>query len=255
MTPTTQLLERSFSKSAMQYDRFAKVQHQVAQQLATFIKKRAKYAGGSILELGCGTGNLTEQLVSICKTGKLVVTDLSPEMLGTCSSKFAAADLDMSFRVLDAQDPASYPAERFALIASSFVLHWLQDRQRNMRKLLDLLDEGGSFYFACPIAGSFHEWQEICSRVGVPCSANELPGYEMLEVGNGFSCESVELDVAQHFDKALEFFQWLKMVGAATRIDGGRLTTSQFRKLLRGWDSSEPVGMTFKILLGEISRQ
>jgi len=255
MTPTAQLLEKSFSKSAMQYDRLATVQLQVAQLLGAFINKRAKYSGGPILELGCGTGNLTEQLVSICKSGKLVITDLSPEMLSTCSSKFTDTDMELSFSILDAQDSASYPTEKFALIASSFVLHWLQDRQTNLHKLLNLLDEGGSFYFACPITGSFRQWKGICDKFGLPCSANELPGYEMLDVGAGYASESLEVDVVQHFERALEFFQWLKMVGGATRIDGGRLSTSDFRRLLRNWDSSGPVEITFKILLGEISKK
>lgn len=88
-------------------------------------------AGERILDLGCGTGDITQ---TIAESGaKVVGVDASTEMIATARSRFPAPD----FRVADA---AELPFEsEFDAVFSHAVLHWVKradDAIRGMRRAL-----------------------------------------------------------------------------------------------------------------------
>lgn len=100
--------------------------------------------GASILDLGCGPGNIGKFLMNQKKRYKLLGVDLSPEMLRLAKQhvpdgKFILADL----RDLRLQ-------EKFdAVIVSFCIIHLDTDHAKDLlRKAFDLLNAGGYLYLS-----------------------------------------------------------------------------------------------------------
>lgn len=100
----------------------------------------------SILELGCGTGNLTQQLATVFPKSRLTVVDLSPEMLEQTKQKLhnlpnPLETVNGSFMDLD------LPENHFDLIISSIALHHLSDEEKPAmyQHIYRWLKPGGKF--------------------------------------------------------------------------------------------------------------
>lgn len=90
----------------------------------------------SILDLGCGDGQLTLRLAS---TGACVVgVDVSPEMLASARS-----------RGIDAREGSAeslpYPDAVFDAVFSNAALHWVRDQDAMMAEVRRVLRPGGRF--------------------------------------------------------------------------------------------------------------
>jgi tRNA (cmo5U34)-methyltransferase len=104
------------------------------------------WAPAQVLELGCGTGNLTQILRAQFPEASILGVDLSAEALDVCRRRLADPGLslmkaDMAALALD--------GGRFDLVASSLALHHLSDAQRAalFTKVLSWLRSGGVFTF------------------------------------------------------------------------------------------------------------
>jgi len=95
----------------------------------------APQAGERILDLGCGTGDITQ---TIAESGACVVgADASAEMIAAACSRFPALD----FRVADA---AELPFEsEFDAVFSHAVLHWVKRADDAIRCMRRALKPGG----------------------------------------------------------------------------------------------------------------
>jgi trans-aconitate methyltransferase len=95
----------------------------------------APQAGERILDLGCGTGDITQ---TIAESGAQVVgVDASVEMIAAARSRFPALD----FRV---EDAAALPFEaEFDAVFSHAVLHWVKRADDAIRGMRCTLRPGG----------------------------------------------------------------------------------------------------------------
>src|SRR3974377_701303 len=77
----------------------------------------------SIVDLGCGTGNLTRILAERWPAARVVGVDNSPEMLAQAKASAVSGRLDFV-----QADLASWsPSQPFELIVSNAALHWISD--------------------------------------------------------------------------------------------------------------------------------
>ncbi len=110
-----------------------------------------------ILELGCGSGNLTLLLAKAYPDTPLTAVDLSPGMLAECRARLAhragVEYLESDFRELD------FDAEQFDLVASSISLHHLDATERSelFARIHGWLAPGGWFAFSDQMSGSTPE--------------------------------------------------------------------------------------------------
>ena len=237
----------NFSRSASTYDCHAEEQCAGAATLAKCAAECAEnLVEGPVLEIGCGTGFLSEPLAKLFPGRRLELTDLAPAMVAHCRQKMAAeaAHPDLYYRVLDGEQLTS--EGRYALICASFVVHWFADLRAGLRQLLAALKPGGRLLCSYPGAGSYAEWHRQCARQGVPCSANALP--DLASVACVFANEAVvvrqwEQVVALRFSTARAFLRHFKGTGAHTSARLGALDPAQLRRLLRGWDRDCPNGV------------
>lgn len=93
--------------------------------------------GERILDIGCGTGHLTEQIAA---TGAQVTgIDLSPEMI----AQARAAHPSLTFEVADACE-LHFP-EPFDAVFSNATLHWVTEPERAVASIAAALRPGGRF--------------------------------------------------------------------------------------------------------------
>lgn len=93
--------------------------------------------GERIVDLGCGTGHLTDK---IAEAGAEVIgVDLSPEMIAQAREKYPA----LRFEVMDARELALNG--RFDAVFSNATLHWINEPERVITGIMKLLKPGGRF--------------------------------------------------------------------------------------------------------------
>lgn len=87
-----QRIARTFASAASDYDAHAVVQRHAAQQLA--LRAQAQWprlpAAARMLEIGCGTGNLSTLLLQTYPAAELLATDLAPAMVEACRQRLFA---------------------------------------------------------------------------------------------------------------------------------------------------------------------
>lgn len=107
--------------------------------------------GGSVLELGCGTGRNLVKTAQAYPQAELCGLDISAEMLGTAAVVIGRRDL--SARVKLAQGDASdFDAETlfgrpgFDRVFISYSLSMIPEWRRTVAAALDAVDDGGSLH-------------------------------------------------------------------------------------------------------------
>ncbi|RKR85021.1 trans-aconitate methyltransferase [Mucilaginibacter gracilis] len=94
-------------------------------------------AGERILDLGCGTGYLAQQIKNL--GADVVGTDLSPDMIAKAKATYP----DVEFAVADAGN-FSFD-QKFDAVFSNAALHWVKDHDGMMKSVYDSLKPRGRF--------------------------------------------------------------------------------------------------------------
>ncbi|UZQ54569.1 methyltransferase [Trichothermofontia sichuanensis B231] len=250
----------TFGQAAVRYDQYAHVQREYAIKLMMFLQRfladqpRA-LPPGRILEIGCGTGLITQQLLAHFPDRTLEITDLSPAMLAFCRQQVQPDDhpaANLHFRQLDGEAPIGVAAP-YALIVTGFTIQWFSDPLAALRRYLQWLEPGGILLVAFPDDRSFPEWRLACQTLALPFTANPLPHTASLV--RGLSHPAIALQCQQEMSSgtypcAADFFRGLKAIGAHSPAHDRQLTTTQFRQLLRYLDQhSQPVIISYGVTL------
>ncbi|MHB8398877.1 MAG: class I SAM-dependent methyltransferase [Candidatus Limnocylindrales bacterium] len=111
--------------------------------------------GGSerVLDAGCGSGRVTEQLLQRLPTGHVVALDGSAAMIEAARERLAAVAGDrVTFVVADLLDPL--PIAPVDAILSTATFHWVTDHDALFRNLAAVLRPGGRLVAQCGGAGN-----------------------------------------------------------------------------------------------------
>ncbi|HEY9760140.1 MAG TPA: methyltransferase domain-containing protein [Oculatellaceae cyanobacterium] len=254
----TRSISNSFSRAAHAYDQFAEVQSYSAHVCGQRIQEMLpSLPSGPILEIGCGTGFLTQQLVQYARDRQLVAADISAEMLDICrfniENQFGVL-ADLTFEQIDGQLLAS--ERKFALIAASFSFQWFTDLKVSLGRLLNSLLPGGVIVFCCPTRESFGEWRDACRKTNREFSGNLLPDTESFKTfAADYGCEfnSYELDYVLRFDSPLDFFKSLRSTGANARMKETSSSGNPLIPVVRAWERERhPALVTYRVLFGTL---
>ena len=128
--------------SPEQYDRFRDERRQPFLDLLALVRPAA---GARVVDLGCGTGELTRELHRHLQARETLGIDSSPAMLDR-SAAFAGDGLRF-----EQGDIASFAAEgRFDVVFSNAALHWLPDHPALLGRLTAALAPGGQLAVHVP---------------------------------------------------------------------------------------------------------
>ncbi|GAA4494174.1 dethiobiotin synthase [Gluconacetobacter tumulicola] len=250
MTVRKQQIAARFG-AAETYDDAARVQRLVAERLAERIAA-AGIAPARILELGCGTGLLSQHLRRLFPHANLTVSDLAPEMRDRACRRLEGmlGEGDVRSLVLDAEAPEA-AGGGYDLICSSLSMQWFSDRAATLGRLTAMLAPGGMMAFSTLCAGSFAEWRRVHAAAGLDCAIPAYPAATQLAAewpptGQGLWQVETILDRPE---TALAFVRELRQIGASVPREGTRpVAPGAMRRLLRNLET--PSGVTTTYMVG-----
>jgi malonyl-CoA O-methyltransferase len=231
-----QKVARSFGQAASSYHDNAILQQNCAQQLLEILEPWVlDLPDGDVLEVGCGTGFLTQGLGDRFPDRSILATDIAAEMVQFSQSCLAPYD-QISFQQMDGERITG----KYALIVSNFVIQWFAQPEVTLRCWLEHLEPNGLIALAFPAAGSFPEWQDLCDRLQIPFTANDLPDAQALikalsAEAKILYCEEIMLTTTHR--NASDFLRGLKAIGAGVTTSGKALSLAQMKKLVQTWDN------------------
>ncbi len=153
IVPDRAALSRNFSRAAASYDEHALHQRRIAARLCDLLPEAR--AVRSILELGCGTGILTELLRARYPTAEITAIDIAPGMIAHCRGAHGAA---AHFELGDAESfRMDGPCE---CVATSSSMQWFADRAAALANARRQLVPGGTLALAVPLEGTLWELAE-----------------------------------------------------------------------------------------------
>ena len=100
-------------------------------------------AGLSVLDVGCGAGQLTSALVD--RGANVTGIDVSPGMVEIARERYGAS---ATFEVADLSDPLNFENGQFELVVASLVMHYLEDWVPVLGEIRRLLTPGGALVFS-----------------------------------------------------------------------------------------------------------
>ena len=253
--PDKAAVEYSFGKAAILYDRYADHHRIIADRLMDFIHPDAKV--DSILEIGCGTGILTEKLLDRFPASYVTALDISPGMIDRCRSKLNLSKR-LSFLVTDAEEYCRI-GKMYDLIVSSCSLQWIHDRRGFVERISAMLPAGSGCLMAIPVRGMLHELVESCIH-----GAHRLMRQLDLNTGEEWKArfESSGMDIMSSsvesvscvYDHPIEVLKAIRGIGAGIDQDPAFLKPADMRKMTDYYsrhfkvDNCGKVSSTYRIL-------
>jgi malonyl-CoA O-methyltransferase len=233
-------IAQSFGQAASIYHTQASLQQDCATKLLQILDLW-EVPAGKILEVGCGTGFLTQELCDRFPHQPLQVTDLSAEMLAFCQAhlQIGGNRAPVSFQQMDGEKLET--EETYSLIVASFVIQWFKQPVETLRLWLERLQPHGILCLAFPTCHSFPEWREKCEDLQLPFTANALPdSQELIKALSSLSQDSYLQEVFLHtsHQDAGDFLRGLKAIGAGINTSGQKLSAAEMKRLIRHWNNA-----------------
>lgn len=199
-------IERRFKRSVESYDENAHAQKVIIQRLISLINSYCRLSVDRILEVGCGTGLLTEQLQETFKDSHLFINDLVDSM---CSKTASKCSLPIEHCISGDIEQVELHGT-FDLIASASTFQWLAQPQETFARLSTHLNEGGWMIFSTFGQDTFKELRAI--------TGNGLSYHSIAETTEQLSTYFKVLHTEENhhtleFDTPLDILNHLKRTG------------------------------------------
>ena len=128
-----------------------------------------------MLDVGCGTGRITEALLKYVPQGRVFAMDASPEMVALAQRRLGARATVWCQDVLDLELDEPVDA-----VVSTAALHWVTDHDRMWGRLARALHSGGVLEVQCGGVGNIERVRKAIDAVALD-SAPQLVGWSPWE--------------------------------------------------------------------------
>lgn len=212
-------IRRAFALAAESYDDFAHLQRTVAIDLLQ--KSGLHVLHGNVLDIGCGTGYLTQHLHDLGGYQHLLALDLAQPMLHKARQRLCAPVSCI------AGDAECLPlrSESLDFIFSSLAVQWCQDLPSALREFQRVLKPGGYLAFATFGAQTLMELKQAWVAVDHYRHINEFCTLEQLQTvvqAGGWQTVRLERQVYRSEYTSVMALMWeLKGLGAHS-VNAGR---------------------------------
>jgi len=241
-----QKVARRFNDAATTYDAAAAIQRHIATTLAENLKAIRLPSHPVVLEVGCGTGFLTEQLAPVLHPALWHATDIAPSMVQACLRRMQPHAINLNGRCMDGEWP-DLPPQSVDLVVSNMTAQWFSDCPTALRRLYSLLRPGGILTMTLPGSQTFAEWRSLCSQTGMQTPTPLGPNRDTLAINLPYARISAH-KVPMHCANLFEFLDHLRHTGARTAPQqAAPMAVSQMRRLIR-ITQGHPLIMTYEVL-------
>ena len=235
-------IECSFDKYADKYDSRTILQKKIMFTLLNFlyqeISKTNNKKESQLLDLGCGTGELSSILIKKLNFNKIHLLDLSSQMLYIAKKKINKNNV-----LYDRNDFDSfYRFDDYDMIVSNMALHWSANFLVFIERILDQMKKNTIFIFSIPDNKSF----SFLKKVKLGELINEFPEKEIIlkKVNEQFECKVFEKTFFEETFSLLDFFKNIKKIGA--NVSNRSVDVRKLLKL-RKYCFKEPIKINYNI--------
>lgn len=149
-----------FSAAAATYDRHASVHERVADRVLRLVPNTLRPV--RILDVGCGTGILTERIAGTFPDATVYALDPARGMIAEARKRLKARPnikwMAKGLSALDRQTP-------FDLVVSSSSLHWIVPMEKAFQTLRAVVADGAHVVFGLMARGTFSELHAARARI------------------------------------------------------------------------------------------
>jgi trans-aconitate 2-methyltransferase len=154
---------------ARTYDRTSEPQQAWASEVLARLEGIAPDA--TVLDVGCGTGRVTEVLLALVPRGRVLAIDQSPDMVALARTRLGGRAEVWCQDVLELELEEPVDA-----VVSTATLHWVPDHDRLWSRLARALRPGGVLEVQCGGSGNIEGVREVIDAVARK-QAPELVGF------------------------------------------------------------------------------
>ncbi|WP_243556167.1 malonyl-ACP O-methyltransferase BioC [Priestia megaterium] len=267
-----QLLKKRFNNHAKTYDAYADVQKSMANQLIDQLSTNFFNQEIAILEIGCGTGYLTQLLCEKFPKAAITAVDLSSGMMELAKKK--VTEDRVSFICGDIEEISI--EGHYDLIISNATFQWFNSLHTTIKNLYKQLKPTGNLLFSTFGNRTFQELHSCYShakqRLGL--FSNSSPGqlfFSLEELSqiceqalvplreDPFKLSKMEKLEIQYFPTVQEFFTSIKKIGASNSNEESYCQRpSFFRELINLYENNHRdengVKVTYHCLMFNITK-
>lgn len=197
---TKELLKQRFTKSLNTYKEHAVIQKQMAKKLTQNLHG---LSFDDILELGCGTGFVTEILNEYCIFKNYDAIDI----VNGCRDFIKQISNNINFINTDIEDFST--EKKYNLIISNASLQWLENFEQFIKKIKNNLKEDGVFLFTLFGKENFKEIKAITGK-----SLDYYPMDKLSELLSDFKIKTIfEEIITIDFKTPKEVLNHIKKTG------------------------------------------
>lgn len=222
----------NFGRSARQYDELAKIQKVIATRGCQFLSPRK----GRLLDIGCGTGTITQHLCEF--SDNVVGLDISCGMIEQAVSY--SHNGNIQWIIADAEH-LPFQSSSFEQVFSSMALQWCMPVEYALEEIYRVLKPKGVASVNLMAENSFFELSESFNNIGDISPVNSFVKVKQLKQALSNRGIPVNLTVETVVDWYFDLFALLRSVsgiGAGTRLvssDSVTLTRSKFQLLAQNY--------------------
>lgn len=247
--PLSIRVARRFGAAAEHYDEQALAQRWSAESLLEGLKVE-----GTVLDVGCGTGWLTRQLVEYNPQAQAIALDIAAPML-------AAPALQHPRIACVQANAARLPvsAATMNLVVSNFALQWLESPSAFSLELHRVLATGGQFALAIPVEGTLHElnqaWHTLDQHSHINRFFNSQQWLAALAESGLFIHNYRQQAFYQYYPNVMALLKGLKAIGAnelqQARRQGlwTRGQLNQLEQAMTPYHTAEGVPLSYQVLM------
>lgn len=222
--PRIKQISARFGAAATTYDRQPGVQPVVAEKVIDIIRTSEclnQLPTPRVLEIGCGTGALTELLVARFPTARILAVDIAEAMVDQARQRLGNPG-NVTWQAGDIRHLDLSP-HAFDLMTSSSALHWVQPLKPALERLVAALTPGGTFICGVMSRGTLQELHDLRREIA-PDKARllQLPApAQILDAVRGAGMEIVDSRLERfvaRYDSGLDFLRILNRQGVTGGI-------------------------------------
>lgn len=207
------IIKNNFDKASTTYNTQDNVQRKAASDLVQAMTNTClDFSPDTILDIGCGTGNLIEELYRIFPRSTYHINDISPSMIEQTVKRFKGViQLNTHPGCIEEINLEHH----YDLVISNMCFQWLADLPAVID---DLLNRTNLLVFSCMVRDSFKEWYTLLEESNIQHASRLYPSQEeicdIVHTLNQNILHTSQKTSTLSFCNAKEAAHYLKEIGA-----------------------------------------